>query len=235
MRVAASQHLGPRTRQNDSYFHGSVFAAIADGVGDTAEARAAADVAVDYYAELAHNPDRERTGWIARVLLDAPAEIATRLGDMKNPCSTTAAAVLLDENDVLWTSTIGDSRAFIFREGTVIFASTPHNRAAQIRLEQPGATIPPSSNAILTRSLSACTVHLPDLSFLTIRAGDVIVLVTDGVDGTIGVEGICDAIRHGNGDPDFAERRLMSATAGQGLLDNATCIVGVVRDRTDDR
>jgi PPM family protein phosphatase len=208
-----------RSGNEDSYFCGRTVFAVADGLGGHQGGEVASAAAVEPLAAL-DGRDFATPSEAAEALAGAIAEANTAILDQAagNPSlwgmgtTVTAAAVT---GDHLQLAHVGDSRAYLLREGSFDQLTTDHTVVGELvrrgRLTPAQATVHPE-RSILTRAVGLdprIPVDTPDP--VELRQGDQVLLCSDG---------LTEAVP----DPDIAE--LLSAepdghTACQSLIDTA--------------
>ena len=224
--ATAIQITGPREYQNDSYRYGADYAVVADGVGSDISARLAADLASNYYSSLTSSR------LTVDHLLEAPAAIGSQL--LNNPASgsSTVVAALLDSYSRLWLTAVGDSRYAVIRDGRVLAHNEPHNRASYARALDPGVPTPFGAESVLTRSLGGGRRDVADVRTLATVGGDVVVLMTDGIDAKLTLSRIVEIIGASESPSAGCSSILEAAAAVSPLDDNATCLVAFVTERS---
>lgn len=226
----AYQLKGPREFQNDSFYAGENWLVLADGVGGHSTARMAADIAVEYYAELA-----QKTGpaSMPEALMAAPEELASRLHAARVHDATTVVAAILDDEDRLWMSSVGDSRVLLIRGSQIIAANQLHNASAAALLLSPGNEPPYGAAAQLTRFIAYDENFPADTALARPQPDDLIILISDGVEGAAGLHNITEIIdtTTSSDDAQSVTRQILQAASAAGLTDNATCVVGRITAR----
>ncbi|MFT4039089.1 MAG: serine/threonine-protein phosphatase [Thermomicrobiales bacterium] len=97
--------------------------------------------------------------------------------------TTTAVAAILHGSSLLYWW-LGDSRAYRFRDGKLQHLTSDHSTVAELQLAEEEARADPRSNQI-TRFLRSASSFLPDARGLDWQDGDVVLLVSDGVTGSL--------------------------------------------------
>lgn len=221
--VSASQLKGPRQYQNDSYYVGEHWLVVADGAGSHASARDVADHVVEHYGDLAKSVTSQL---IAAALTGAPQRLSSSLAAAGNTDASTVIAAVLDDADMLWLSSVGDSRFVVMRNGNIITANSLHNQRAAALFLHPGAEVPYGADAMLTRYIAAGESYPADVSIIQPLPDDIVLLLSDGVESALGLAAIIDTINASGPDPQLINRDIMSAASMKGLSDNATCVAG---------
>jgi len=141
--------------------------------------------------------------------------------------TTATIAALLDER--LFVAQVGDSRAYVLRNGKLIQVTRDQSLVNQLieagQLTEEEAETFEHNNIILQALGTADTVQV-DLTYVDLRKGDRIVLCSDGLSGMIRADEIREVL---NATPDPLEAcKILTERANlAGGHDNITVIVGV--------
>jgi protein phosphatase len=139
---------------------------------------------------------------------------------------TTLTAAYLDD-DHLAVAHVGDSRAYIFREGELARLTQDHSLVEELvrqgKLTEEQAAEHPQ-RSIITRALGIEGDVEVDTWSYPMRAGDVVLLCSDGLTSMIGEEQIVHIL---GGEPslDRAAERLIGAANDAGGRDNITVVL----------
>jgi protein phosphatase len=186
-------------------------------------------------ASLAHVDDDEPGDDLLGKLRDAVAagngaisELVTSDPDLEG-MGTTLTAILFAGNR-LGLVHIGDSRAYLLREG--MFAQITHDDTFVQSLIDEGRITPDEAATHPQRSLllRALTGHdfEPSLTVREARVGDRFLLCSDGLSGVVSLETLDEAIRIP--DPQACADRMIELALKGGGPDNVTVIVADVED-----
>ena len=138
---------------------------------------------------------------------------------------TTLTAVVL-EGDTGHFAHIGDSRAYLLRDGALEQLSDDHSLVGEMvrdgRLSEEEAASHPH-RSILSRALGTEPLARIDEFEVDLRAGDVLLLCSDGLSGAVPAEAISKAL--GRADPDDAAAKLIAEARKHGGPDNITAVV----------
>ena len=160
-----------------------------------------------------------RTGRSAHLVDEDPA---------LNGTSTTATVALFDGARVA-IGHVGDSRAYLFREGEISQLTIDHTFVQSLidegRITEEEARVHPHRNLIL-KALDGIHDAEPDLFMLELVAGDRLFLCSDGACGVLPDGRIADILSMGS--PDYAAVELVRASLEAGSSDNVTCVVADV-------
>ncbi len=233
LRYAARSDRGlVRSNNQDSVYAGPRLLAVADGMGGHAAGEVASKVVI---ASLAHVDDDEPGDDLLGKLRDAVAagngaisELVTSDPDLEG-MGTTLTAILFAGNR-LGLVHIGDSRAYLLREG--MFAQITHDDTFVQSLIDEGRITPDEAATHPQRSLllRALTGHdfEPSLTVREARPGDRFLLCSDGLSGVVSMETLDEAIRIP--DPQACADRMIELALKGGGPDNVTVIVADVED-----
>ncbi|NYJ02286.1 protein phosphatase [Nocardioides thalensis] len=222
-----------RDHNEDAGFAGPYLLCVADGVGGAAagEVAAATTSYVVSARALAH-PGYDPLRVLQRAVGESHAQIAAGVEAVpaRTGMATTLTAVLTDGLR-FGLAHLGDSRAYLFRDGGLTQLSHDHTMVQAMvdsgRLTTAEAAASPYRNVVL-QALDAQTEPTPDLLWLDLRAGDRLLLCSDGLTDVVPDHDLAEILR----DPSrsTATARLVEAALEAGSRDNVTCIVADVVD-----
>ena len=139
---------------------------------------------------------------------------------------TTLTAVYLDD-DHLAVAHVGDSRAYLFRDGELTRLTQDHSLVEELvrqgKLTEEQAAEHPQ-RSIITRALGIERDVEVDTWTYPMRAGDVVLLCSDGLTSMIGEEQIAQILA-GEASLDRAADRLIDAANDAGGRDNITVVL----------
>ena len=125
---------------------------------------------------------------------------------------STVTAALVDGDRVV-LGHVGDSRAYLLRDGVLQQLSHDHSLVAELeragRLTREEAAVHPQ-RSVITRALGAGPELEVDTSVVQVRDGDVLLLCSDGLSGLVGDQAIANLL---GGRP--ARRRRAAPRAGR--------------------
>jgi len=237
---AARSDVGRVRRDNeDSVFcsaESGVFV-VADGMGGHAAGEVASAIASDWISErlcrscmtldLSEVEDRFRTAFVeaGREILRQASENTARLG-----MGTTATVLLLRPEGLYVVGHIGDSRAYLVRDGMITQITRDHSWVQEqvdrgmITPEQ--AKNHPQSN-IITRALGTEAYPTPDLYSGEMKEGDAFLLASDGLTDMLADEKL-RLILNEEKDTTSCVNKLVREANLAGGLDNITALVARV-------
>jgi len=228
--VAAMTHPGQKRERNEDaygYVHtpyGGVFV-VADGMGGHAHGDRAARMAVETIIERLKDRDPSPA-----LLAEAVEEANRRIyqaakGSRAEGMGTTATALVVDFPYAL-VAHVGDSRAYLFRNGLLVQLTQDHSWVAD-RVRE-GLLRPEDARGhrwknIITNALGTFPEVEVDLLGFKLKPGDLLLLSTDGLHGVLGEEAIARVL---SGEPNLNEavRRLVELANAWGGPDNITAL-----------
>ncbi|WP_345042775.1 PP2C family serine/threonine-protein phosphatase [Georgenia daeguensis] len=241
LRFAARSDVGlVRATNQDSGYAGPHLLVLADGMGGPAGGDIASSVAVAHLAELddAHSAD-DLLDLLRSAVGAAHAELMERSEadpDLAG-LGTTCIAVLRAGNKLAMVH-IGDSRAYLLRDGELTQVTTDHTFVQYLvstgRLTPEQAERHPQRNVIL-RALGDNDGEVQlDESLREALPGDRWLLASDGLFGVVSHETIAETLTHVE-DPGECAEELITLALRAGGPDNVTCVVAdVVADGSPD-
>jgi PPM family protein phosphatase len=222
-----------RSGNEDSYFCGRTVFAVADGLGGHQGGEVASAAAVEPLAALdgrAFADPGEAAEALATAIREANTAILDRAaGDpgLWGMGTTVTAAVVASERHLQFAH-VGDSRAYLLRDGNLGQLTTDHTVVGELvrrgRLTPAQAAIHPE-RSILTRAVGldpSVPVDLPDP--LELQAGDQVLLCSDGLTEAVDDDEIADLLA-ATTDGTAACRALIDAANAAGGPDNITVVL----------
>lgn len=218
-----------RPANQDTAYAGGRLLAVADGCGPAGGPASSAAVAALRFLDTDELP----AGNVLNLLEDAVQGAAEAVRDAANGAEEDTATTL---TALLWTGSrlalvhIGDSRAYLLRDGALFRITDDHTVVQSLidegRLTPEEATSHPQ-RALLLKCLSPVTSEPPDLRLRDAEPGDRYLLCSDGLTSVVP-----DArIRHlltSAPSPDTAVHTLIAAANEAGGPDNVSCVVADV-------
>ena len=234
LRFSALSDLGRVRKDNqDSGYAGPWVLTVCDGVGGAARGDVASSTAVQQIRQLDEPPSDDPFDLLGRVA-GALNRAHVRIGELVEDdpgltgTSTTAVVALFDGRR-LGIGHVGDSRAYLYRGGTLRLLTHDHTFVQTLidegRITEEEARTHPHRNLIL-KALDGVHDVEPDLFQVDLAIGDRVLLCSDGASGVLTPEKIADIL--GTGTPDFAVVELIRASLEAGSSDNITCVVADV-------
>jgi serine/threonine protein phosphatase PrpC len=232
LQFAAISDVGRVRKDNqDSGYAGPWLLTVCDGVGGAARGDIASSTAVQQLRRLDAPPSDDLLGQVAGALHRAHDRIGELVDEdpALNGTSTTATVALFDGNR-LGIGHVGDSRAYLYRDGELSQLTHDHTFVQSLidegRITTDDARVHPHRNLIL-KALDGVHEAEPDLFELEMLAGDRLLLCSDGVSGVLDDGRLADILS--TGSPDYAAVELVRASLEAGSSDNVTCVVADLR------
>ncbi|GHO93481.1 hypothetical protein KSF_035290 [Reticulibacter mediterranei] len=205
---------------------------VADGLGGHDAGEIASDLVVRVVSESYYQDTSSDTGAVlvgamrqANIALSRSIELEGRTA--KSMGTTCIAAVV--HSPMVYIANVGDSRAYIVREGKARQISLDHSWVAQqVRsgvMTEEEARKHEKSNQIY-RCMGERTDVEIDLFTEPVQNGDILVLCTDGLTGVVSDEEIATIVT--NNDPQESTARLIACANENGGPDNITAVVAHV-------
>jgi len=227
-----------RDNEDNAFVRAPLFV-VADGMGGAQAGEVASALAVEeFQQELpAEGSVEER---LSNRIRDANRRIyeRSRREHEHAGMGTTLTAVYVDGDD-LAVAHVGDSRAYIFRDGTLTRLTQDHSLVEELvrqgKLTEEQAAEHPQ-RSIITRALGIEVDVKVDTWTYPARVGDVVLLCSDGLTSMIDEERIAEIL---SSEPSLerAGERLVAAANEAGGRDNITVVVFRLEDaggRADD-
>ena len=219
--------------------------AVADGMGGHSAGEVASRLAVEAMTEFIRRSEEPDPAFIwpygsdpalsrganrLRTAIQLANANIFRAGESRedyNRMGTTIVGLLVDATQVA-IGHVGDSRLYLLAGGRLEQLTQDDSWAATVLAQDP--TLSPADLArhpmrnVLTNVLGArehVDVHLSERA---IRAGDVMLLSSDGLHGAVDDEGIRDILLN-TPDVEQAARRLVETAVERGSRDNVTAVV----------
>jgi protein phosphatase len=144
----------------------------------------------------------------------------------KRGMGTTATVLVLMRGRYL-VGQVGDSRAYLLRNGSLTQLTKDHSYVQEQvdagLLTPDQARVHPYSN-VITRCVGASVDVVPDLYFGTLQSGDIVLLASDGLTGMLEDEQLVKILQS-EGDPQTWVDKMVNEANRRGGLDNITAIV----------
>jgi protein phosphatase len=226
-----------RSENQDSGYAGSRLLAMADGMGGHAGGDIASSTVIAALVDL----DDEALGSAeaSRALLQRIATANDELADRVKAdpslhgMGTTLIAILRSQNKLVLAH-IGDSRAFLARDGKLTQITKDHSFVQSLvdegRITADEAIGHPQ-RSLVTRVLTGQVDDEPDVTVREARIGDRYLIASDGLTDYVAADTISDIMTAGQ-PPGPTADRLVDLALKAGAPDNVTIVIGDVVDLT---
>ncbi|PYP39549.1 MAG: Stp1/IreP family PP2C-type Ser/Thr phosphatase [Gemmatimonadetes bacterium] len=205
---------------------------VADGMGGHAAGEVASEMAVNIVSRelgsLRGLPDGEAASRLRTAIRKANGAIFERtLAEHEKRGMGTTATVMVLFSQRYMIGQVGDSRAYLLREGRLLQLTKDHSYvqeqvdAGLLTPEQ--ARTHPYSN-VITRCVGANEDVAPDVYFGNLERNDLVLLASDGLTGMLEDEQLAKILTTED-NPESAVNRMIADANRRGGLDNITAIV----------
>jgi PPM family protein phosphatase len=220
-----------RDNEDNAFVRAPLFV-VADGMGGAQAGEVASALAVEEFQQ-----DLGDEGSAEERLTTRIREANRRIYELSHAghehagMGTTLTAVYVDDDD-LAVAHVGDSRAYIFRAGTLTRLTQDHSLVEELvrqgKLTEAQAAEHPQ-RSIITRALGIEVDVEVDTWTYPVRAGDVVLLCSDGLTSMISEEQIAEILA-AESNLDRAGDRLIDAANDSGGRDNITVVLFRLED-----
>jgi serine/threonine protein phosphatase PrpC len=226
--TVAQTDTGRQRRDNEdsAYARAPVFV-VADGMGGAQAGEVASKIAVEVFEQGV--PDG---GSPEERLADRAREANKRIHNLSKTqheragMGTTLTAAYLEDSE-LAIAHVGDSRAYLFRDGELKMLTQDHSLVAELvqrgKLTEEQAAEHPQ-RSIITRALGPEPTVEVDTVTYPVRAGDVLLLCSDGLTSMISDEQVASVLSSTN-DLNAAAQALIDEANAAGGRDNITVVL----------
>jgi protein phosphatase len=226
-----------RSENQDSGYAGPRLLAMADGMGGHAGGDIASSVVIGALVDLDGEAlgSSEASRALQRRITSANEELAelVRADPSLHGMGTTLIAILRSQNKLVLAH-IGDSRAFLARDGKLTQITKDHSFVQSLvdegRITEDEAMGHPQ-RSLVTRVLTGQDDDEPDITVREARIGDRYLIASDGLTDYVATDTISDIVNAGD-PPGPTADRLVELALKAGAPDNVTIVVGDVVDAT---
>jgi protein phosphatase len=237
LRYAARSDVGlVRQNNQDSGYAGPHLLVIADGMGGHAGGDVASSLAIGELAPLdgeSHGSD-DALAHLERALRAAHGELLARVQEEPQLAGMgTTITALMRAGNRLALAHIGDSRAYLLRDGGLTQITKDHTFVQTLvdegRLTPEEAEHHPQRSVLMRVLSDIVDDPEPDFSIRESRVGDRYLLCSDGLSGVVSFDTLQETLAAGD-PPGATCERLVALARRAGAPDNVTCIVADVVD-----
>lgn len=237
---AACSDIGAVRHSNDDLVFADrdcrLFVAL-DGVGGQAGGAQASRIALNKLrtqiesmcASVGRQVEVDLKNAVKKALGDASAamqQVAVINPELQKMGTVFALAYVVD--DTLLYTRVGDSRVYLVRNGV---AKQLTQDETYVQLMVDAGVIPPEQvsqhpmrNVILNAVGAQSAANPPSVQSCSLRPGDTVLLTTDGVTDSLGLDELATVVR-ANSSPQTIADSLVQAAIEGGSRDNASCVV----------
>jgi protein phosphatase len=233
LRYVARSDVGlVREGNEDSGYAGPRLLAIADGMGGHAAGEVASSATIEELVQIENaGGDREPLGALQAAVKAANDRIRTIVdADPERQGMGTTLTALLWTGEALALAHIGDSRAYLLRDGILRRITHDHTFVQSLvdegRITEDEASVHPA-RAMILRALQGDGDPDVDLEMIEVRGGDRLLVCSDGLSGVVRDTTLRDTLVEHEELAETAEALVGLALKG-GAPDNITCVVADV-------
>lgn len=228
-RVAGVSDTGRRRRNNeDSYVCKPPLFAVADGVGGAQAGELASRLAAAALREEPASsalPAEER---VVELIQEANRRVYVRSSqdEAVSGMSTTMTVALVEDGRVS-IGHVGDSRAYLVRNGRLDQVTEDHSLVAELMRDgelSPEEAESHPQRSVITRAVGTDPDVDVDIFLVEARSGDVFLLATDGLTDMVRDAEILEIVQDNRSDLDAAAKALVRAANRGGGQDNITVV-----------
>jgi serine/threonine protein phosphatase PrpC len=215
-----------RRRNEDAYVVSPPLFAVADGMGGAQAGELASRIAVEAMGEGAGTSGEER---VITLIREANRRIFARSSEdaSASGMGTTMTAAVVGDDGVVTIGHVGDSRAYLLREGRLEQLTQDHSLVAELvrtgKLSAEEAERHPQ-RSVITRALGTDPDVDVDTFTVDAQAGDLFLLCSDGLTTMVDDEEILETIEGSRDDLEQAARVLVRKANRGGGEDNITVV-----------
>ena len=215
-----------RAANEDSFLLRPGLYAVCDGMGGARAGEVASQMAC--LGLVGVNPESAGEDELRHAVAGANKAIVQRSateGELLGMGTTLTAALVKDSTLIL--AHVGDSRAYLFREGELTQLTSDHSwvgemiRRGEITAEE-AATHPHRS--VITRALGTDLEVDPEVVEVQLSPGDRVIVCSDGLTSMVDDKGIAQVLKRDR-EPQAAAQALVDAALANGGEDNVTVVV----------
>jgi len=225
-----------RRRNEDAYVVAPPLFAVADGMGGAQ----AGEVASKLAAAALEDTDSGSLAGPAKVtslIQEANRRVHERANtDPATSGMGTTMTVALVEGETVTIGHVGDSRAYLVRDGKLEQITEDHSLVNELlksgKLSREEAETHPQ-RSVITRAVGTDPDVDVDAFTLEAQQGDVFLICSDGLTDMVDDEDILDLVERHRGDLDRVTRSLVAAANRGGGEDNITVVAFAIADAGD--
>jgi protein phosphatase len=231
LRAGSASDVGRvRAANQDAVFASATLFAVADGMGGHVGGEVASSTAIEILERSAVSAG-SKDGLVEALKRanKAIAEVSINDPSLAGMGTTMVVASLVDgeHGDLLVVANVGDSRAYLWRKGSLAQITLDHSVAGELMKEgsisEAEAARHPQRH-VLTRALGIADEVTVDLFDVSVRVGDRLLLCSDGLSDEVSNEEMERSLAS-NSDPNEAAEDLVRRANANGGVDNISVVV----------
>jgi PPM family protein phosphatase len=225
-----------RRTNEDSYLMRGTLFMVADGMGGAAAGELASAICAEAFAEI----DLIRNGGdtaLRDAIRTANRRIVERATSDPSAAGmgTTVTAALVGDDGRVVIANVGDSRAYLLRDGSLRRLSEDHSVVAELiasgQISEDEAEHHPQ-RSVITRVLGAESSVQVDIFWLDAAEGDTLLLCSDGLTTMVAEARIAELLA-ADGDCETIAQSLVDAALAAGGEDNVTAVLCRIGSRDE--
>jgi PPM family protein phosphatase len=238
-RAAAVTDPGRKRRHNeDAYVCEPPLFAVADGMGGAQAGEIASRLAA---AALRHPRDADPgrgSEHVVALIQEANRRVyeAAAEDEAVSGMGTTITAAVAEQGCV-WIGHVGDSRAYLIRDGVLDQLTEDHSLVAELvrsgKLSPEEAETHPQ-RSVITRAIGTDPDVDVDVFAVQTRPGDLFMLCSDGLTSMVGDGEILELVERNRADLQRAGRALVDAANREGGEDNITVVLFEIVEEVEE-
>jgi PPM family protein phosphatase len=232
-RVGVITDTGRKRRHNeDAYVCEPPLFAIADGMGGAQAGEVASRLAAAALKESGTSAGGERR--IADLIQEANRRVYDRSNSDPNTSGMgTTITVALVENGTVAFGHVGDSRAYLIRDGKMEQITEDHSLVNELLKSgklSPEEAVAHPQRSVITRALGTDPDVDADTFTIAAKPGDAFLLCSDGLTDMVDEDAILELVERNRSDIDAALKSLVRAANRGGGEDNITVVAFEITD-----
>jgi protein phosphatase len=238
VKIGVSTHPGRKRRHNeDAYVIEPPLFAVADGMGGAKAGEVASGLAASALKEVRADGESAEER-VTALIQEANSRVFRRANEDREASGMgTTMTVALVERDRVVFGHVGDSRAYLIRDGQIEQLTDDHSLVAE--LVRSGRLTPEEAEAhpqrsVITRAVGTEADVDVDTFSIQPAPGDLFLICSDGLTDMVDDRTIIKAIEKHRGNLDDAANALVGAANRGGGEDNITVVFFEVTDDAPD-
>jgi len=221
-----------RRRNEDSFVCRPPLFAVADGMGGAQAGEIASSLAAAAVAGGLNGAEapQDAEQLVVDLIQEANRAVHDRATNdaSASGMGTTLTVALARGDDVVAIGHVGDSRAYLLRDGSLEQLTDDHSLVAELvrrgELSPEEAEVHPQ-RSVITRALGTDPDVDVDVFSVEARSGDVFLLCSDGLSTMVDSDRIAEIVERNRGNLEAATRALIKAANDGGGEDNITAVL----------
>jgi serine/threonine protein phosphatase PrpC len=229
-RTAAITDPGRRRRQNeDAFVREPPLFAVADGMGGAQAGEIASRLAAAALRQPGGDAAADGRDRVVTLVEEANRRVYERASEDEAVSGMgTTMTVALVEDDSVWIGHVGDSRAYLIRDGALEQLTEDHSLVAELvrsgKLSPEEAEVHPQ-RSVITRALGTEADVDVDAFSVRPRPGDLFMLCSDGLTSMVADDELLAIVERTRHDLDRTARALVEEANRGGGEDNITVVL----------